>query len=160
MTSWLFTFEKATNNSSCVKILKNITQSNNTFGTGSVCLNILNFYREFRQYKFRNLLWYFCLNKIIFFIAWIKPFSLILMYFNIDYNCFVNQLYHKTQIICKKGATCKTKQGDFDFALESTEGDFSENFAHFAWFGKPFSWISGRKNIKLLAVFKIIPDVM
>jgi hypothetical protein len=44
--------------------------------------------------------------------------------------------------------------------LESTEGDFSENFAHFAWFGKPFSWISGRKNIKLLAVFKIIPDVM
>ena len=44
------------------------------------------------------------------------------MYFNIDYNCFVNQLYHKTQIICKKGATCKKKQGDFNFALESREG--------------------------------------
>jgi hypothetical protein len=31
------------------------------------------------------------------------------MYFNIDYNGFVNQLYHKTQIIYKQGATCKKK---------------------------------------------------
>ena len=43
MTSWLFSFEKATNNSSCVKIIKNITQSNNQFGTGSVCLFIFRF---------------------------------------------------------------------------------------------------------------------
>jgi len=35
------------------------------------------------------------------------------MYFHIDYNCFVNQLYHKTKIICKKRVTCKKKQGDF-----------------------------------------------
>jgi hypothetical protein len=35
--------------------------------------------------------------------------SLILMYFHIDNNGFVNQLYHKTQIICKKGETCKKK---------------------------------------------------
>jgi hypothetical protein len=46
------------------------------------------------------------------------PFvSLIFMYFHIDYNCFVNRLYHKTKIICKKRATCKKKQGDFNFAL-------------------------------------------
>jgi hypothetical protein len=54
-----------------------------------------------------------------------KPFSLIRMYFNIDCNCFANHLYHKTQIICKKGATCKKKQGDFNFTLESREGDIS-----------------------------------
>jgi hypothetical protein len=47
------------------------------------------------------------------------------MYFNVDHNCFVNHLYLKTQIICKKGATCKRKQGDYNFALESREGDFS-----------------------------------
>jgi hypothetical protein len=41
------------------------------------------------------------------------------MYLSIDYNYFVNQHYHKTKIICKK------KQGDFDFALQSSEGDFS-----------------------------------
>ena len=29
------------------------------------------------------------------------------MYFHIDYNCFVNQLYHKTKIICKKRVTCQ-----------------------------------------------------
>ena len=40
----------------------------------------------------------------------------LLPYFHIDYNCFVNQLYHKTQVICKK------KQGDFNFARE---GDIS-----------------------------------
>jgi hypothetical protein len=57
-------------------------------------------------------------------IAWIKAFPLILMYFPIDYNCFVNQLYHKTKIICKKRITCKKKQGDFNFALQSREGDF------------------------------------
>ena len=35
--SWLFyTFEKATNNSSCAKIIKKITQSNNQCGTGSI----------------------------------------------------------------------------------------------------------------------------
>jgi hypothetical protein len=38
------------------------------------------------------------------------------------------------QIICKKEATCKKKQGDFNFTLESREGDF----AHFAWFGEPW----------------------
>jgi hypothetical protein len=47
------------------------------------------------------------------------------MYFHIDNNGFVNQLYHKTQIICKKGETCKKKQGDFNFTLESRESDFS-----------------------------------
>jgi len=54
-----------------------------------------------------------------------QTFSLILMYFNIDYNCFDNQLYHKMQIICKKGVTCKKKQGYFNFDLGSREGDFS-----------------------------------
>jgi hypothetical protein len=53
----LFIFEKATDNSSCVKILTTITQSNNQFGTGSVCLFILDlgfdFQLEFRQYKFK-----------------------------------------------------------------------------------------------------------
>ena len=29
------------------------------------------------------------------------------------------------QIICKKGVTCKKKPGDFNFPLESREGDFS-----------------------------------
>jgi hypothetical protein len=44
LTSWLFTFEKATNNSRCVKIIKkNIVQSNNKFGTGSVYLFIFRF---------------------------------------------------------------------------------------------------------------------
>ena len=47
------------------------------------------------------------------------------MYFPIDYNCFVNQPYHKTKIICKKRMTCKKKQGNFNFALQSREGDFS-----------------------------------
>jgi hypothetical protein len=47
------------------------------------------------------------------------------MYFYIDYNCFVNQLYLKTYIISKKGVTCTKKQGDFKFALESKKGDFS-----------------------------------
>ena len=40
------------------------------------------------------------------------------MYFHIDYNCFVNQLYHKR-------VTCKKKHGDFNFALWSREIDFS-----------------------------------
>ena len=35
----------------------------------------------------------FVSTSLIFFIAWIKPFSLILMYFHIYYNCFVNQLF-------------------------------------------------------------------
>ena len=39
------------------------------------------------------------------------------MYLPIDYNCFDNQLYHKTKIICKKRVTCKKKHGDFNFAL-------------------------------------------
>jgi hypothetical protein len=56
----------------------------------------------------------------------IKPFPLNLMYLPIDYNCFVNQLYHKTKIICnfigrrrkrRKRVTCKKKQGDFNFSL-------------------------------------------
>jgi hypothetical protein len=29
------------------------------------------------------------------------------MYLPIDYNCFVNQLYHKTKIICKKRVTSR-----------------------------------------------------
>jgi hypothetical protein len=41
----------------------------------------------------------------------------IVMYLPIDYNCFYNQLYHNTKIICKKRVTCKKKQGDFNFAL-------------------------------------------
>ena len=84
-----------------------------------------NFHLEFRQCKFTNLPSYFFLNKLNFLYCLNKAFSLILMYFNIDYNCFVNHLYHKTQIICKKEATCKKKQGDVNFALESREGDFS-----------------------------------
>jgi hypothetical protein len=48
------------------------------------------------------------------------------MYLPIDYNCFVNQLYHKVQIICKKKVTCKKKQGDFNFALQSRGSDFSQ----------------------------------
>jgi len=55
------------------------------------------------------------------------------MYFNIDHNCFVNQLYHKTQIICKKGATRKKKQGNFNFVLASSGG------LHFN-----FSWYRAR----------------
>ena len=48
------------------------------------------------------------------------------MYFHMDYYCFVNQLYHKTKIICKKGATCKKKQGYFNFDFELREGDFNQ----------------------------------
>jgi hypothetical protein len=52
------------------------------------------------------------------------------------------QLYHKTQIICKKGVTCKKKQGEINFALGSWEGDFSwigrEN-SHFGWLGRKIS---------------------
>jgi hypothetical protein len=59
-----------------------------------------NFHLEFRQYKFRNLTWSFCLNKIIFFIAWIKPFSLILMYFNIDYNWLSISCTIKRRFVC------------------------------------------------------------
>ena len=47
------------------------------------------------------------------------------MYLPIDCNCFDNQLYHKTKIICKKRVTCKKKQGDFNFALSSRESNFS-----------------------------------
>jgi hypothetical protein len=36
-----------------------------------------------------------------------------------------NQLYHKTKMIYKKGATCKNKQGNFNLALELREADFS-----------------------------------
>jgi hypothetical protein len=43
----------------------------------------------------------------------------ILTLYQLDYNCFVNRLYHKVQIICKKGVTCKKKQGDINLALES-----------------------------------------
>ena len=39
------------------------------------------------------------------------------MYFPINYNCFVNQLYCKTKIVYKKGATCKKKYANFIFAL-------------------------------------------
>ena len=45
--------------------------------------------------------------RTFFFIAWIKPFSLILMYFNIDHNCFVNQLYHKRRLFAKKEQLAK-----------------------------------------------------
>jgi hypothetical protein len=47
-----------------------------------------------------------------------------------DYNCFVSQLYHKMNIICKIEVTCKKKQSDFNFAFEPREGDF-------AWNGEP-----------------------
>jgi len=43
-----------------------------------------------------------------------------------DYNCFVNQLWHKMEIICKKGVTCKKKRGDFNFSFEPREGDLSQ----------------------------------
>jgi hypothetical protein len=33
------------------------------------------------------------------------------MYLPIDYNCFDNQHFHKTKIICKKRVTCKKKLG-------------------------------------------------
>jgi hypothetical protein len=39
------------------------------------------------------------------------------LFYKDDYNCFDNQLYHKTKIICKKRVTCKKKQGNFNFAL-------------------------------------------
>jgi hypothetical protein len=65
---------------------------------------------EFRHYKFRSLLWFFsnfCINKLIHLYSLNKPFSLILMYFHMNYNCFVDEFYHKTKKVCKKGATCK-----------------------------------------------------
>jgi hypothetical protein len=43
----------------------------------------------------------------------------------------VNQLYHKTNIIWKKGATCKKKQGDFNFAYgqrRATSADTGQEF--------------------------------
>ena len=46
-------------------------------------------------------------------------------YFQMDYNCFVNQLWHKMEIICKKGVTCKQERGDFNFSFEPREGDLS-----------------------------------
>jgi hypothetical protein len=70
-----------------------------------------NFHLEFCQYKFRNLLWYFCINKINFLYCLNKAFFSHSMYFNIDYNCLVNQLYYKMQIICKKwGKSAKWKK--------------------------------------------------
>jgi hypothetical protein len=69
-----------------------------------------NFHLEFRHYKFRSLLWFFsnfCINKLIHLYSLNKPFSLILMYFHMNYNCFVDEFYHKTKKVCKKGATCK-----------------------------------------------------
>ena len=71
--------------------------------------------------------------RTFFFIAWIKPFSLILMYFNIDHNCFVNQLYHKCRLFAKKEQLAKKKQGDFNFVLASSGG------LHFN-----FSWYRAR----------------
>ena len=50
------------------------------------------------------------------------------MYLPIDYNCFDNQLYHKTKIICKKRLTCKKKQGDFNFALRAISADIGREF--------------------------------
>jgi hypothetical protein len=52
------------------------------------------------------------------------------MYLPIDYNCFDNQLYHKTKIICKKRVTCKKKQGDFNFALLGDNSIFSVFFKY------------------------------
>ena len=115
MTSWLFTSEKATNNSSFVTIIKiQHNPTTNLVQEASVWIFLdlgFDFQLEFHQYKFRNLPWFFCLNKLNF---------------HIDYNCFVNQLDHKMQNIGKKRETCKKKkQGDFNFALEFREGDFS-----------------------------------
>jgi hypothetical protein len=39
--------------------------------------------------------------------SWRQRLYTLGMYLPIDYNCFDNQLYHKTKIICKKRATCK-----------------------------------------------------
>ena len=79
MTIWLFTFEKVTNNSSCVKIIKSITQSNNTFGTGSVCL-IINLIFTWNFVGTNSEIccdtFEFCL-EINFLYCWIKPFSTI-----------------------------------------------------------------------------------
>jgi hypothetical protein len=69
------------------------------------------------------------INKILAKIeSYVKPFSLILMYLPIDYNCFDNQLYHKTKIICKKRVTYKKKRGDFNFASYSRESDFGRRY--------------------------------
>jgi hypothetical protein len=57
---------------------------------------------------FRSLLWFFsnfCINKLIHLYSLNKPFSLILMYFHMNYNCFVDEFYHKTKKVCKKGTT-------------------------------------------------------
>ena len=110
--------------------------------TGNSCFRLVAFFSETALPKWTEIWWEapigygrFCIKfpqsrmkgerHRLSSVCWAS--SLILLCFNIDYNCFVNQyqLYHKTQIICKKGATCKKKQGDLNFALESREGDFS-----------------------------------
>jgi hypothetical protein len=93
----------------------------------SVCIFLdlgFSFHLEFRQYKFRSLPWFVCVNKLNLLYCLNKTFSSYSYVFSIDYNCFVDHLYHKTEIICKKRMIFKKKQGDFNFALES-EGDFS-----------------------------------
>ena len=69
----------------------------------SVCIFLdlgFNFHLEFRQYKFRSLPWFVCVNKLNLLYCLNKTFSSYSYIFSIEY--FVNQIYHKTEIICKK----------------------------------------------------------
>jgi hypothetical protein len=69
----------------------------------SVCIFLdlgFNFHLEFRQYKFRSLPWFACVNKLNLLYCLNKTFSSYSYIFSIEY--FVNQIYHKTEIICKK----------------------------------------------------------
>jgi hypothetical protein len=55
---------------------------------------------------YRSLPWFFCINKLNHLYCLNKTFFSH-SYLPIDYNCFVNQLYHETKIICKERVTCK-----------------------------------------------------
>jgi len=55
----------------------------------------------------------YCLNKALFYHSYVFSHWLQLL-------CRI-----ALQIICEKGATCKKKQGDFNFALRSREDDLS-----------------------------------
>ena len=78
----------------------------------------------FAQYKFSSLSWFFCLNQLKLFYCLNKAFFSHSFVFShwLQLLC-QSALPYKMKIICKKWATCKNKQGNFNFALESR--DFS-----------------------------------
>jgi hypothetical protein len=80
----------------------------------------------------------------------------------LPFNCFVNQLYHKTQIICKK-------RGDFNFTLESDLGrvisaDIGWEFSPFClvWWAL-FVWLEHNNEdnciVSFFQIWELLPFV-